>query len=210
MIARKINISAPVAVEDGLLARDGSRAVPIAGGLMWITDQWADYASAFWTTGDDEYWSAGVNGSIADAEFVDLAEAVRMVDGEIDATAWSGYRDVAYEIHNEPNESALPDNITIGIEGPISLDISGGNTIFDLWEQAPMGGELIEINDQPSVLTARGGRLLLLTDGGALVRIGSHGLTTDELLAIARSIGPVPADDERLAAVWTTEFDEGQ
>jgi hypothetical protein len=59
----------------------------------------------------------------------------------------------------------------------------------------------------PGVLkSGPSGQLIWVTDDGVPVTLHHSGRDGQEdLLEIGRSVGPVSADEERLAAAWTTE-----
>lgn len=79
-----------------------------------------------------------------------------------------------------------------------------------LWEDVETGDQLVDVNGRLGLLrTGREEHIRWVTSDGVLVQLNHTGRDGQEnLLAIARSVRPVPAGDERLTAIWQEEPDE--
>jgi hypothetical protein len=207
-----ISVSGPS--DDAPQAYHGHRVIETAVGPLVLSAARYDRQQAVWPAENDAgYWVSRIHGEIGDAELIELAESVTLGNGRVDTSKWSGVTDRTVILQAGELEPDPDDTLS-------SFDLRGGSVTLWAWQgpfsgvahwdDVDVGDLLVDINGQPGVLrTGPSGRLRWVTSDGVLVQLNHTGRDGQEnLLAIARSVRPVPADDRRLAAIWQEEPDE--
>ena len=209
VVTRMISVSGPS--PDAPWAYHGHRVIETAVGPLVLSGARHDRQQAVWPAENDAgYWVSWIHGEIGDAELIELAESVTLGNGRVDISKWSGVTDRTVILQASDLDPDPDDTLS-------SFDLRGGSVTLWAWQgpfsgvahwdDVDVGDQLVDINGRPGVLrTGPSGRLRWVTGDGVLVQLEYVGRAGQEnLLAIARSVQPVPADDERLNAIWQHE-----
>jgi hypothetical protein len=209
VVTRVVSVSGPN--PKAPQAYDGRRVIETEAGPLELSAMRYDRRQAVWPAeGTAGYWVSWIHGEMSDAELIELAESVTLANGRVDVANWSGANDrtvilQASDLKPDPDGDLTSFNLT---GGPVSLWAwEGPFSGVAHWDDVDVGDQLVDINGRPGVLrTGPSGRLRWVTSDGVLVQLEYVGRDGQEnLLAIARSVQPVPADDERLNAIWQDE-----
>jgi hypothetical protein len=208
VVMRRVSVHGPY--DDEPMEYDHPRVLETAVGPLTVSTMEFGHLQAVWPASeDDRLWVSWINGEITDAELVELAESVTVVGGRVDLGNWSGADDGAIIVHASDTEHLEDSDTSFDLGGrPVSLTAwRGPFSEAALWEDLDTGDQFVDVNGQPGVLkTGPTGRLRWVTDDGVLVELLHNGRDGQEdLLGIARTVQPVPADDERLTAIWQDE-----
>jgi hypothetical protein len=212
VVTRMVSVSGPS--PDAPRAYHGHRVIETAAGSLVLSGPRYDRHQAVWPADDGTgYWVSWIHGEISDDELIALAESVTLANGRVDASTWPGATDrtvilQAGDIDQDPDDTLTSFDLR---GGPLTLWAwQGPFSGVAHWGDVDVGDQLVDVNGQPGVLrNGPSGRLRWVTSDGVLVQLNHTGRDGQEnLLAVARSVQPVPADDERLTAVWQEEPDE--
>lgn len=163
---------------------------------------------AWWSDGDDRFWTVWIDGDVPDDVLADLAESVRLDGDVVDVSGWSEYDHVTEVRHSRedpPDPRSRHDRASLQLRTDwLSLSAEDDYADHMLLDEARAGDQVVEVNGDPALLrSGQLGDVIWVTDG-VRISIQTRSRTVQpDLLEIARSVGPVPADDERLAAAWT-------
>ena len=212
VVTRMISVSGPS--PDAPRAYHGHKVIETAVGPLVLSGARYDRQQAVWPAENDAgYWVSWIHGEIGDAELIELAESVTLGNGRVDISKWSGVTDRTVILQASDLDLDPDDTLS-------SFDLRGGSVTLWAWQgpfsgvahwdDVDVGDQLVDINSRPGVLrTGPSGRLRWVTSDGVLVQLNHTGRDGQEnLLAIARSVQPGPADDRRLTAIWQEEPDE--
>lgn len=159
---------------------------------------------AEWEDANGMIWQVSAS-TVTDAELVELVETMRVEDGVIDVSRWSvAQTGQVVQPAGGEDESVLIAQAMTDADPWLRLTVSENDAA--IWLSATPGGRVVDVGGATGLVSE-------YDDGTASVAwqpepgilawlYGDVG--TDELLAIAESVEPVPADDQRLAGVWTT------
>ncbi|HEX6338730.1 MAG TPA: hypothetical protein VFZ85_17385 [Jiangellaceae bacterium] len=209
VVTRVVSVSGPN--PKAPQAYDGRRVIETEAGPLELSAMRYDRRQAVWPAeGTDGYWVSWIHGEMSDAELIELAESVTLANGRVDIANWSGATDrtvilQASDLKPDPDRDLTSFNL---MGGPVSLWAwEGPFSGVAHWDDVEVGDQLVDINGQPGVLrTGPSGRVRWVSSDGILVQVNHTGRDSQvELLDIARSVGPVAADDERLTAIWQDE-----
>lgn len=203
LITRVVTISGPF--DEPYVDSGDTRTLDSAAGTIIIVEPGTNDTRLFqahWPAAGGGYWSAWVQGAMPlDAELVELAESVRLSDGSIDLGSWSGAEGArVWDYDSEPFGVPDPTLMRYEIHGSVSLIATHEGSANMTWslKGGVEPGEVVDVNGNPGVLS--GTKLRWSTADGVLVELS--GADGDELLDIARTVGPVQPDDERLVEAW--------
>lgn len=189
-------------------APDDDREVDTSVGPLTIIERRDGWLEAWWPAEDGRYWTAWIRGDMSDDELIELAESVRLEGDAVELGTWSGADRATYLRHSGDERIHDESLSSFDVRGSgIQLRAAAGHNEDDLWEQVEVGDQFVDVNGSRGLLK-RGPseELHWVTADGVLVSIFYTGRDGQQvLLDIARSVRPVPTDDERLTAVWRTE-----
>ncbi|TDD66821.1 hypothetical protein E1262_21055 [Jiangella aurantiaca] len=172
----------PVLVENpDASADDGVRAEWEAGGLAWEVQ----------------------SEDLSDAELIELVRTMRLDGDSIDLSAWSVATGAERFVTGagvdvEPGRADL----TVVADG---LQLTVTDEDRDPWRTATPGSREVAVAGGTGVLreVADGVAMLTWQPTPRTTATLTGDLDGEELLAIARTVAPVPADDQRLTEVWS-------
>ena len=209
VVMRRVSVHGPY--DDEPMEYDHPRVLETAVGPLTVSTMEFGHLQAVWPASeDDRLWVSWINGEITDAELVELAESVTVVGGRVDLGSWSGVNETAIVLgagDSEHHPKAYETSFDLSGQ-PVSLRAwAGPFSERALWENLEVGDQLVDVNGQPAVLTTGpAGKARWVTEDGVLVELNHSGRDGQEdLLGIARTVQPVPADNERLTAIWQDE-----
>lgn len=172
---------------------------PVAGSTGPVLAEW-EVADTIW-----RFSGFG----LTDAELADLVRTMRLDGDTVDVSDWSVVADSEQFIVLAGGNN-VPSGLMIEIRSDeVSLTIDDVGR--DPWLETVPGDRAVDVGGNPGIL--RDARPYTL-GSGVWLRWQPTPTTTatlvgdieaEEVLAIARSIGPVAADDPRLAGVWSAD-----
>ncbi|MGH8774037.1 MAG: hypothetical protein ACRDWI_02340 [Jiangellaceae bacterium] len=163
--------------------------------------------SAWWYT-DGGWFSVAGQGRLSDAELEDLVDAARVVEGVIDVGTWS----VAQAAEHMVQENGAPagPGTSFAVSNADGLMLAVSTPFTDLWAQASPGDEVVEVNGRQAlyrVSSDMGPTVDWAPEPGVLATLMNAG-NQEELLRIAETVEPIPADDGRLQNMTWENQDE--
>ncbi|HEY9377000.1 MAG TPA: hypothetical protein VIQ02_07890 [Jiangellaceae bacterium] len=167
---------------------------------------WPGYISASWSRAGQDWQFDG--GPVTDAELAELVELLGPLDpGEnIDVEGWSGGdgADFLFRSARGADNSRL--SYTVESENVI-LRVGDRPGLF--WPQVVVGDRVVEVAGKPAILDQGDDSpevTLFWQPAGGVYASVSSGADPEQLLEIAQTIEPVPADDERVVDAWFTRI----
>ncbi|MGH9252611.1 MAG: hypothetical protein ACRD0W_24305 [Acidimicrobiales bacterium] len=185
-----------LAVEDQLQGR----TLIVGETSVEVFARYGEWFGASWTRGGATWQVAG--GPVTDTELAELVEDARATDSTIDVDDWSVTAEADHVIHR--SEDVRPRIAYTASSQTLYLSTTDG--LENLWSHADAGDRVVDVGGKPALLrTDEVGKAMVLWESsdGILAELLTDVLTDAEaLLQIARTVEPVPPDDERLLNAW--------
>ncbi|MBB5789188.1 hypothetical protein [Jiangella mangrovi] len=144
-----------------------------------------------WLLPDGQQLQVDADG-FTDAELADLAAAVTLKDGAVDLGAWPEQAGIEHVGKPGPARSTQYDWSVSGAQGHLSVVTTAG----DIFAWGLTGDRIVDLGGRPAVL--RGTDTVVWVPAAGVA--ASLTVTGDlDPLEVAATVGPVPADDPRLA-----------
>jgi hypothetical protein len=199
------------------IAQSADRTLQVGPTEVEISNQdgagppgWPGYISASWSRDGQSWLLSG--GPVTDAELTELVRlAERFPDpGEpLEIDEWSVLADAEFVFHSRG----------AGDGSRLSYEVEGENLMLRVFDRPGAalpsvfaGDRVVDVAGRLAILHAEAGVSPILywqpADGVYATFQGTTG--AEELLEIAQTIAPVPADDERLAHAWFTRMSTDQ
>jgi hypothetical protein len=168
---------------------------------------WPGYVSASWSR-DGQDWRLD-GGPVSDAELTELVELLEAGPGpgeNIDLADWSVQSAADFVFRSARGEDQS--RLSYVVEGEVlSLTVDDRPGLF--WPQIVVGDRVVDVAGTPGLLSTAQfdspTTLYWQPSDDVYASLSGQGDPTS-LVAIAQTIGPVPADDERLQQAWFTRL----